>query len=208
MLSQTYSDGKPGHRSLTSTRWKRSERGLLPCASRGEFVSALSQSQEPYTLTDIIAPPTPPPVGTLIRQNLMSLAAVVQDHVRVVQRPASSLTCLRSLTGLTSEFALGGADIFSPASIADSVETPETVSTARSHLIFVDCSLTPFEVQIIRSVLPLGPSHGAAGLQDSLQAVRPSFQPCRLGMDYLSAGRCPITCLDAQPRPGGTRRSV
>ena len=40
--TQTYSDGESGPRSSTSTRWKRSERGLLPCASRGEFVSASS----------------------------------------------------------------------------------------------------------------------------------------------------------------------
>ena len=102
-------------------------------------------ADELYLLTCSAAPPTPE-TGTLVRQDLMSLA-VVQDRVRA----SLSLHVLTTFSNLKPEFALGRADFLPSAPIADGIETPKTVSAADS-----ECSCVSN-----RSLLGVhsGPSH-------------------------------------------------
>jgi hypothetical protein len=99
-----------------------------------------------YQLTCFAAPPTPETGGTLVRQNLMSLA-VVQDRVRASLSPRVPTT----FSNLKPEFALGGADILPSAPVADGNETPKTVSAVAS-----ECSCV--SNQSLLGVHP-GPSH-------------------------------------------------
>lgn len=74
-------------------------------------------------LTQPTAFPTPAS-GTLIRQNLMSLA-VVQDHVR----NSRFLFCPGTSSNMVAEFALGRADFLTSPSIPDGAKASENVST-------------------------------------------------------------------------------
>jgi hypothetical protein len=81
-------------------------------------------------LTCSAAPPPTPETGTLVRQNLMSLA-VVQDRVRASPSPHVPTT----FSNLKPEFALGRANILPSTPIADGIETPKTVSAVAPRVL-------------------------------------------------------------------------
>lgn len=102
------------------------------------------------TLTRSIAPPAPE-AGTLVRQNLMSLA-VVQDHVCALPTPLSGA----AFPNLGSELTLGRADLLSSPAFANGDETLEAVSANGFDLSFrIHADALPGVYHMVRS------THGA-----------------------------------------------
>jgi hypothetical protein len=97
-----------------------------------------------------------------------------------------------TFTDLGLEFTLGGTDILSSPSVADSIKTFEIVGVAGSGWPLPDRVITDVpQVQIIRPLLPLGSPDHTAGLDGPLQEVSSHLDPEDLEVHGRSSSPIP-----------------